>query len=181
MKPWFLVVSLLTALSLQAGAATPDEPVNVGQSVDFLKSAMGERCGGTPASDIINHALACTCGPQALDIAWPAAARAGTATRGAILARMNGAINACIARSVKQLIADPCAHGVDPFADDAAPPSAPAVAQARCKCANAELDKAAASDPVKEADAASARFAAGEAVPPMQATVIKNVENVCAK
>ncbi len=148
--------------------------------VDFLGTKMTERCAGTPASDILNHALSCTCGPQALDIAWPAAGRAGTSTRDAILSRMGGAMNVCIARSVKQLIADPCAHGIDPFADDAAP-SPPALAAERCKCANAELDKSAAGDPAKEADAASARFAAGQPTSPAPTGVLARVQSACVK
>ncbi len=180
MKSWMLAASLLVALSLPAAAAPADEPVNIGQMVEFLGSKMAERCAGTPASDILNHALSCTCGPQALDVAWPAAGRAGSSTRDAILSRMGGAMNVCIARSVKQLIADPCAHGIDPFADDAAP-SPPALAAERCKCANAELDKAAAGDPAKEAEAASARFAAGQPTSPAPNGVLARVQAACVK
>ncbi len=160
MKPWPVVASLLLVLSLHAVAAPLDEPANIGQTVDSMKSNMAERCQADDPTDLLNHELSCTCGPQALDVAYPADKRGGTASPNAVLARMGGAMNACVARTVKQVIADPCAHGVDPFAEDGK--TAPGVAESRCKCANAELDKAAASSPTKDADAATARFVTGK-------------------
>lgn len=178
MKPWPVVASLLLVLSLHAVAMSPDEPANIGQTVDFMKSKMAERCQAGDAADLLNHELSCTCGPQALDVAYPADKRAGTATLNAVLARMGGAMNACVARTVKQVIADPCAHGVDPFAEDGK--AAPGVAESRCKCANAELDKAAARSPTKEADAATARFAAGKgSQAPSPLDLLNAVQSTC--
>lgn len=168
-KTWPLLASLLLAVSLQAGAASPDDQANIGQMVDNVQQALAQRCAEASAraassadrnavQDPLDRDLSCTCGPQAVDIAFPATMRTGSTTGGAFMARMNGAMQSCVARSVRRLIDEPCAHGTDPFVDDKDGPS-PA-AKSHCQCARSELDKAAAGNPGKDADAAATRYAA---------------------
>ena len=195
MKPW-LSAPFLLALSLHAGAASPDDPVDIGATADYFLQTLDQACkqtsvpGPAAASDEaetqalmagLMRDLSCTCGPRALQIAYPAAARTGSTTSGAFMVRFSGAMNACLARSVRRVVDAPCGRNVDPFADGT--PSSPAVAQARCRCARKELDKAASTDPRRDADAASARYTAGEAAPerwPPFIVMMDAVEKTCS-
>ena len=191
MKPWPAVAALLLVACLHAGAASADAPANVGALVDSLRQQMNERCAQDSAraasvaasgaeQDALQRDLSCSCGPQALDIAFPAAMRAGTTTFDAFLARLSGAMNVCVARSVRRLIEAPCAQGTDPFADEG---TSPAITKAHCQCARAELDKAASADARQSADDASARYASGKADVdrrPAPIRLLTGIEKTCA-
>jgi hypothetical protein len=192
MKTWpHLCALLLFAACLQANAATSERQVNVGELVDRMQQAMAERCaqagaraGKDPVHDQLDHDLSCTCAPQAVDIAYPPASRAGSTSASAFMARTDGAMKACVARSVGRVIDEPCAHGTDPFADDESPtPVAPAVAKAHCQCARSALDKAAATNPRKDADAATARYKAGQVAAdekPAAMRLLIDIQKTCA-
>lgn len=190
MKPWSAIAALLLLVCLHAGAASADAPANVGALADSLRQQMSERCAqesARPASaasgaeqDVLQRDLSCTCGPQALDIAFPAEMRARTTTFDAFLARMSGAMNVCVARSVRRLIEQPCAQGTDPFDDEG---TSATTTKAHCRCALAELDKAAAADARKAADDASARYASGKTDDDRQPAPIRlltGIEKTCA-
>ena len=194
MKSW-LLAPLLLACSLRAGAASPNDPVDIGAAAANVLQKLDQACkqsdvdgaelaasaapGNRPLMIRLARDLNCTCGPEAVEIAYPAATRTGSTTFGAFLVRFSGAMNVCVARTVRRVVDEPCGRNVDPFAEGA--PSSPAVAQARCQCARQELDKVAAGDPSKDADAASASYAAGTAPPrePPFIVMMKTVENSC--
>jgi hypothetical protein len=191
MRPWPACAALLIAVTLQAAAAA-DEPGNIGRMVDNARQALAERCVEASAraasttdrnavQEPLDRDLSCTCAPKALDIAFPADMRAGTTTSAAFTARMSGAMQACVARSMRRLVEEPCAHGTDPFVDekDGASPSA----KAHCQCARSELDKAAAGNPRKDADAAAARYAASPAAVdrrPASMQLLLDIVKTCA-
>jgi hypothetical protein len=190
-----LLAALLLAIGHPAGAAPTNDTANVGQLVERMQRSMAQRCaestGGAASSasaperdaprDPLDHDLSCTCGPQALDVAFPATMRGDSTTFGAFMARMGGAMNVCFARSVRKLIDAPCNQGVDPFGHDKT--SAAPLARAHCECARSALDEVAAGDALKGADEASARYAAGASEadrqpPPLR--LLNDIEKTCA-
>ena len=151
MKPWPLIVVAVLACSLEvvAQTAAPTQPIS--KIVDGMHAKWGLECQSVSAAlasakpedaPVLTSKkdLSCTCIPQAVDAAFPAAERAGQITEGGYQSRMSGPFSVCMARTLRERMAAACDKGQDPFAGPGER-STPARTSARCTCARNELAK----------------------------------------
>ena len=160
----FACAALLVASHAHANDQAMESVRTIGSMVADLHRTFQSRChsleaaasGSTAADADQFRELACGCGDQAVDAAFPLAGRAKEMTRSAFMERAEGAMTVCVARGQLRSLPARCENGGDPLGTNEH--VGPSVAAARCICARKVLDARASADFAGQADAATAQY-----------------------
>ena len=170
MKTWTFLAAAVAAFafSLPAFSQTQATAKPVGETLALMQQKFVGECKAdrqalatAKPEDVAKLSMGrevdCDCMPAATDAAFPPEMRSTQLAMMPFLARMNGAADVCMARSVRTAMAVECAKGNDPLAQKGSASTA-AVAAARCACLRSELAKTADANFADAANAGAARF-----------------------
>jgi len=170
MKTWTFLAAAVAgfAFSLPAFSQTQATTRPVGETLATMQQKFAGKCEAdrqalttAKPEDVAKASMSrdmdCDCMPAATDAAFPPEMRSTQLAMMPFLARMNGAADVCVARSVRTTMDAECAKGNDPLAQKGSV-STTAVTAARCACLRSELAKTADANFADAANAGAARF-----------------------